>query len=169
MNLKSKIYLCVLFGFLLFTNCQGQNNTENKVANNTTTSTDYEKLKNYLLTISDSLYLENYDAIIFLSEKGGCPTCYKVFSDFTQQSLLNQDNILILVNAKGEKIDISPYLSDAVSNVVTDYTNNFYRLNLIRGSGIILLKDNTISEVHSININEINKQLGIIRNLERIK
>ncbi|MDR0603860.1 MAG: hypothetical protein LBG80_06110 [Bacteroidales bacterium] len=168
MKLKSKIYLCVL-GLLFFTSCRGQNKTENKSENNTTIATDYEKPKNYLLILSDSLSLENYDAIIFLSEKGGCPTCNKVFSDFIQQSLLNQDNILIIVNAKGEKIDIYPYLSDAVSNVITDYTNDFYRLNLIRGSGIILLKENDISEVHSININEINKQLGLIRDLQQTK
>jgi hypothetical protein len=117
MKLKNKIFLCA-FALLFFTDCQGQlqNNAENKSENNTAILTDYEKLKNYLLTLSDTLQLENYDAVIFLSEKGGCPTCNKVFSDFIQESVLNQDNVLILVNAKGEKIDTSPYLSDRIFN-----------------------------------------------------
>ena len=154
LRLNNKILIMSLFVFL-FTSCQAQDTT-------------YSKLKNYLHTISDTLDIDRYDAIFYVSDNS-CPTCTKAFSNAVQRYVFNKDNALIILNAKGRTFDISPYREQGISNVVIDFTSNFYRLHLSTTSCIISLKEQAVDAIIEINASQLGSQLDLIPKLVETK
>ena len=152
---------------LSFTFCNGQISKKIERDSNTTTiviDSNYNKLKTYLLKLSDTLHLDNFDAIIFLSEIG-CPSCNKNFSNAIAKYLINKSNVLIILNAKGYQINTKPFLSNQLTNVVPDYGNDFYHLHLFFGSGIILFKDNQIEKIIEIKLENIEKTIHLVEQI----
>ncbi len=125
---------------------------------------DYERLDNYLHALSDTLSVENYDAIIFISDKEGiCPSCLYSFSEAVIQYMLNQERILIILNAKGKQINITPFLSDTVKNVVPDYTNDFYRLNITSSiSSVVELREGKINKIQAVELETLADALTLL-------
>jgi len=150
MRLRNKILIMSLF-VVLFTSCQAQD-------------TAYGKLKNYLHTLSDTLDIDRYEAIFYVSENG-CPTCNKTFSSAVQKHVFNKKNALIILNAKGHVFDIKPYREQGVSNVVVDFTSNFYRLHLSAASCIITLKEQAVDTIIELNVSQLGSQLDLIPKL----
>jgi hypothetical protein len=124
----------------------------------------YVKLKDYLHTISDTLDIDKYEAIFYVSENG-CPTCAKSFSNAVQTYVFGKENALIILNAKGRSFDISPYREQEISNVVFDYTSNFYRLHLSSSSCIISLKEQAVDTIIELNVYQLGSQLDMIPKL----
>ena len=148
LRLNSSVLMISLF-VIFFTSCQAQDTT-------------YNKIKNYLHTISDTLDIDRYEAIFYVSENG-CPTCVKSFSSAVEIYVLNKENnTLIILNAKGRVFNTNPYREQGVSNVVIDYTSNFYRLRLASTSCIIRLKEQKVEEIIELNISQLGKQLNLI-------
>jgi len=135
----------------IFTSCQAQDTT-------------YIKLKDYLHTISDTLDINNYKTIFYVSENG-CPTCAKSFSNAVQTYVFGKERALIILNAKGRILDTNPYREQTVSNVVLDYTSNFYRLRLSSTSCIISLKEQAVDTIIELNIYQLGSQLDMIPEL----
>lgn len=129
---------------------------------------DYDRLKNYLQTLSNTLSIENYDAIIFISDKeGSCISCTKSFSNFICQNILNQNRMLVILNAKGDRFETSPYLSDTVKNVTTDYSNDFFRLKIASSAtSIIVLKNNEIEKVYPVNPETLSDNITLLARMK---
>ena len=170
MNSKNKnIKLLMLLTVILFCflQCSGQNpksNYSTEKQAKTQKDNDHKKLEEYLLSLSDTLFLKNYDAVLFLSESG-CPSCNKSFAAAIENIILNKNNVLIILNAKGQQINIRPFLSKEVSNIVKDFSSDFYRLNLFFGSGIILLKDGKIENIIEISSDKLQEKLTVLKEL----
>jgi hypothetical protein len=139
----------------IFISCQSQD-------------TIYNKLKNYLYTISDTLDIDKYESIFYVSEVG-CPTCAKSFSNTIQTYVFDKTNALIILNAKGRVVDITPYREGGHSNVVFDYTSNFFRLHLASTSCIITFKDHSVDTIIELNASQLGSQLNLIPEIVRIK
>jgi len=154
LKLNSKLLIISLFA-VLFTACQAQDTT-------------YNKLKDYLHTISDTLDIEKYETIFYVSENG-CSTCVKSFSNAVQTYVFDKENALIIVNAKGRVVDINPYRTQGVSNVVFDYTSNFYRLRIASTSCIITFKDHAVDKIIELSIYQLGEQLNQIPKLVGIE
>ncbi len=162
-NNNTRIWILLTIVSLCFSQCNGQNpksdNKEVKQEEN-----DYKILENYLLSLSDTLLLKNYDAVLFLSESG-CPGCNKSFANTIEKFILNKNNVLVILNAKGQQLNIHPFLSEGLTNVVKDFSNDFYRLGLFLGSGIILLKEGQIENIIVINSEKLQEKLTILKQL----
>ena len=157
--------IIVLFSvFFACSLCVGQTkSTERSVAD---TVSMYNKLDNYLHSLSKNLTVKNYDAIIFMSD-GTCSSCMKSFSDFVCQQLLNEQRILIILNAKGQQFNTSPYLSDTVKNVVTDYSNDFIRLKIAsERTVVIILKENNIDGIYPVNPATLSDQITLLARMK---
>jgi hypothetical protein len=126
--------------------------------------TPYEKLKIYLTNISDTLKIDNYDCILYVSDQG-CPTCSKSLDIVIKEYAFNKEHILIILNAKGQRFDIMPYLDDKVNNVVKDFTSDFYRLRLATTSCIITLKNNEVEQIIELNGLELSTQLDLLQKI----
>ena len=150
LRLNSKVLLISLLT-VVFTSCQAQD-------------TAYVKLKNYLHSISDTLDIDKYEVLFYVSDNG-CPTCTKSFSNAVQTYVFEKENALIILNAKGRVFDITPYREQKISNVVFDYTSNFYRLRLSSTSCIILLKEQAVDTIIELNAYQLGTQLDMIPKL----
>ncbi|MDR1793208.1 MAG: hypothetical protein LBR36_07210 [Bacteroidales bacterium] len=139
---------------IFFAACQGQANKD----------TMYETIKGYLSTISDTLMIEKYDCILYVSEHG-CPTCTKSFDKIVKENALNKEHILIIVNAKGHIFDIMPYFDSTNSNVVKDFTSVFYKLKISPTSCIIILKDKQVEQIIEMKAETLGENLSILQKL----
>jgi hypothetical protein len=122
----------------------------------------YEKLKTYLIEIADTLDIEDYDCILYVSENG-CPTCSKSFDRIVKEYAFNRKRILIILNAKGHIFDIIPYLDSGANNVVKDFTTAFYRLKIATMSCMITLKDKHIEEIVEVKPEQLGNQLDLLQ------
>ncbi len=145
--LRSKILIISIL-LLSSTSCHSQAN-------------QYQQLKDYLHTISDTLNINKYKSIFYVSENG-CPTCVKSFSQVVQQYVFEADSALIIVNAKGRVVNVENYRNNNVSNVIYDYTSNFYRLRIASTSCVITLKNNAIDTVIAMDVYKLKEQLDAI-------
>lgn len=150
LRLKNKLIFLIAGISIIMCNCSAQ--------------TPYEKLKTYLTSISDTLKIDNYDCILYVSDQG-CPTCSKSFDIVIKEYAFNRKHILIILNAKGSRFDIMPYLDKKVTNVVKDFTSDFYRLRLASTSCIITLKDNEVEQILELNAQELNTQLDLLQKI----
>jgi len=165
MNICKIIVLSYFFFTCNLCAAQTELGKESKVADTADISM-YEKLNTYLLSLSDTLTVKKYDVVIFLSDCS-CPSCGKSFSDFICQQIFNEKRMLIILNAKGKQFNTSPYLSDTVKNVVTDYSNDFFHLKIAsERTSIIVLNKNNIDGIYPINAETISDQMAL---LARIK
>ena len=159
---RSVILLCVFF--VCYHQCVGKTKSDKQITD-TAASSMYEKLDNYLHALSSTLSVKNYDAIIYLSD-GECLSCTKSFSDFICQHILNESRMLIILNAKGEQFNTSPYLSDTVKNVVTDYSNDFFRLKIASSRiSIIILKENGI-DIYPVKLETLSDQMALLARMK---
>jgi hypothetical protein len=164
MNKRLNIYgFTLLLVFLMNAQCL-QSTRADKNPKTTPNLSPYERLENYLHSLSDTISAQNYDAIIFISDKdGSCISCMKSFSDFICQNMLNQNRMLIILNAKGERFNTNHYFSDTIKNVVTDYSNDFFHLKIATSaSSVILLKENTIKEIYPVNNETLESQILLL-------
>ena len=164
-NCKVIILVCVFF---VCNQCTGKTKSNQQQVADTATLSQYERLDNYLRSLSDTLSIKNYDVIIFISDgTGTCLSCMKSFSDFVCQQFLNEKRTLIILNAKGKGINISPFLSDTVKNVVTDYSNDFFRLKIASDrTSIIVLKENNIDGVYPINSETLSDKIALLARMK---
>jgi hypothetical protein len=126
--------------------------------------TPYEKLKTYLTNISDTLKIDNYDCILYVSDQG-CPTCSKSFDIAIKNYAFNREHVLIILNAKGQRFDIMPYLDSKITNTVKDFTSDFYRLRIASTSCIITLKDKSVEQIVELNGQELSTQLDLLQKI----
>lgn len=147
----------LIIAFLLFftATCQSQ-------------EVKYDQIKDYLHSISDTLDIKNYNSIFYVSEIG-CHSCVKAFSDAVQQYVFDNERALIILNAKGRVFSTDSYLHKGVSNVVCDYTGNFYRLHIASTSCIITLKENAVDSVIVLDAYKISDQLNMIPEIVNMK
>ncbi len=162
LKFKSKSVVSVIVVMMVFLSaCDTKtgNKTEKKEG-----KSSYELLAAYLSEFPDNLQIDKYRIVLFLTESG-CSSCNNRFSSFIQDKMINKDSVLIIVNAKGGQINIRPYLSDTINNIVTDFTSDFYRLGLLEGTGFINLKDNKIDSIVKVEPERINEQLLYLQSL----
>ena len=101
-------------------------------------------------------FLENYDvdissyhSIVVLSSAGDCIKCNNSFSK-EMAKFINSSN-LFLVCERGNNIDISGYLVPQ-ANILFDYSNKFADLKITEGSAIIVLGENEIDTIITVNV-----------------
>ncbi|WP_136668834.1 hypothetical protein [Flavobacterium sp. H122] len=122
-----------------------------------------EKSKDQILQtiIKDSLKVKKeFNKIIVLTENE-CSSCNSSYSKFLENQI--KSNALFIVGATGAEFDIT-YL-DAVNknNIVYDYSNLLEKNGLLQNSGFILLKENKIDTIISLEAGNLDKQINYIR------
>lgn len=110
----------------------------------------YEQLDSTLAEKYDNRNLSNYDTLLFLSDIGPCLTCNKLFFKIAQ-NLNHRQKTLFLVSADPLKIDISWFLKLGSQHIILDSKRHFETLNLLKSSGLIILKDGQVAEIIEIN------------------
>lgn len=103
--------------------------------------------------------LYDYRLVVFLSENT-CPSCNQIFSRTIEQHVLGRDSVLVIVNAKGRSVNLTSYWDYKGKNLVFDYTDNFYRLHLSSGSCFIILDENRIDSIVSINPDNLQESVS---------
>jgi hypothetical protein len=126
------------------------------------TSKKVEIYKKLDAVISDSLKIQkHYNKIIILSESG-CIGCNKRYSTFVSSNLHNSE-ILFIVTASGNNLDISSLMENKATNLVFDYKNNLAKTNIFDGSGAIFTSNNTIDTIILIDAKDFDAQLNYIQ------
>ena len=142
MNLKNKIQLFVFIISLVINAC--------------TTSKKNDKFLNYL----NKHKIDIVSKYVVISERH-CFTCNKHFYNLTKQ-LLKDTSVIFIVTAEGGLLDTRIYENH--KNVYWDYDKDIEKMNIIKTSGIIKLKNNkeaidTIIAISPINIEETFEKL----------
>lgn len=126
---------------------------------------DYEKIQNFLTKHSFNKKLDRFNTIVIINDKGTCINCNNDFAQYTSRNL-NNKNFLFIISQNGSKVDISPFinLKDS-SNVVLDFNQDFYKLKIMNGSGIIKIKNDSLISKTIINSKSIKSFERLNKNL----
>jgi hypothetical protein len=166
MNTMRNICKVIVLSYLFFASNLSVGQTKSTKVADTAELSMYKKIDVYLRSLSDTLTVKKYDVIIFLSDCS-CPSCGKSFSNFICQQILNEKRMLIILNAKGKQFSTFPYLSDTVKNVVTDYSNDFFRLNIAtERTSVIVLNENSIKGIYPVNQETLPEQMALLAKIK---
>ena len=161
-KLKSII---LIFIALIISNCQSNEKQDLLAEKNVKSSVklvikEVDKNKLIFSILKDSLKItKDYSKIFYLAEIG-CISCNKSFSNLIQKNI-NDENLYIL-NASGNRLDISYYLESKKENIVFDYDNYLFKNKIVEGSSAIWLKNNKIDTIVKISAQEIESQFEYI-------
>jgi hypothetical protein len=112
------------------------------------TKTDYNKLEDYCLQTHDFKDLKDIEVVVVIDDKGGCLPCSRNFSEFISL-YQNNSKFLFFILASGTQIDISNFQKKK-DNVYFDFRREFAKTELLKKSGIIVLKDEEIDTVFEV-------------------
>lgn len=108
--------------------------------------TKYEKIESFFKEYyGNKITLSKYKAIVIVNDKGNCMNCTNAFSKYIAQKISNP-KILFIISQNGVKVDISKYLNNERPNLILDRNEDFSKLNIITGSGILYLKGQRITD-----------------------
>lgn len=112
---------------LLFTGCNKEKSTNDRI----------------LEIVKDSLKVEKpFNKLIILQEHG-CSTCNKKLAEYITQQKQN-DSILIILSLQ----NISGYIdADAMGDVIIDRKKLFYKTNVLNHSAVVFMKNNEIDTI----------------------
>ena len=150
---NSSFYVCCLAFLCFFAGCHVQKGSYNS-----------RELQKYVHRLQGGFRMEDYKAIVYLSENT-CPSCNHAFSQAVGQYALGNDSLLVIVNAKGRTMNLTPYWEYDGKNLIFDYTDNFLRLRLSTGSCIILLKECQIDSVVFIQPDNLDDSVDYLKHL----
>jgi hypothetical protein len=88
---------------------------------------------------------------IIVVDDNSCIGCNQAFAGFIT-SYLNRKDVIFIVSANPNKVDISPFLEPGLHNVYNDYRQTLFTQKIITSSTIFLLRPNhTIDTAITIN------------------
>ncbi|MNU95255.1 hypothetical protein D3C71_852660 [compost metagenome] len=116
---------------------------------------EYEKIEVFYQQFKKG-NLEQYNKIIVINEEGTCLNCNNIFAR-NQAEKINKTTNLFIVSGRGTRVDISAYISKNAPNLILDHTNEFSRLNLVKGCAIIELENKKIKTITPIDAQNIQK------------
>lgn len=104
--------------------------------------TNYEKIERFYLQFKQGDF-SRFKKVIVINEEGTCLNCNNIFAR-NQAEKVDETTYLFIVSGQGTRVDISAYISKNAPNLIVDYTNEFSRLNLVKGCAIFELKNRQI-------------------------
>jgi|GEM_PF-2306737 len=120
---------------------------------------DYRLLADYL-EARHHLKLNNEINQLFILTEKGCPSCNKHFSQFMTKHL-KSDNTLFLINAEGNRFDISPFKSKD-KNILWENPAFASSFPLLNNSKVIFFKDSKIASTIPISADGLETQFASI-------
>lgn len=120
---------------------------------------DYQSIESFLNKGKYNVNLEDFSKLVVINDKGDCIVCNNTFAKYISENI-SKSNTLFIISQDGTKVDISAYIDiEEPSNIIFDYKDDFSDLGIIRGSGIITLKDKEVIDVFIVtpqNIQTVN-------------
>lgn len=120
----------------------------------------YEKIERFYHQFKKGDF-GRFKRVIVINEEGTCLNCNNIFAQSQFQKVDEASNLFI-VSAQGTRVDISAYISKNAPNLIMDYTNEFGRLNLVKGCTIFELENKQISKTTLIKADNVT-QFGKIQ------
>jgi hypothetical protein len=123
-------------------------------------------INNQILTSfrQNGLKIDKNTEGVFILDDEGCLACNRIFSQ-TISNLLDNDNIKFVIAANGNKVDISLFLEKKnSSNVLMDRNKTILTSSKLEHSTIVFLHNNQIDTVITINAQDLENQMGIVKN-----
>lgn len=114
-----------------------------------------------LLEQHDRAPIGSLRAVVFISENG-CVVCNRALSALIKDNLADPD-VVIVLEATGSVLDISPFLGPGSHQVVRDFEGGIRRTGLLDGSGAILLANGAVESTIELSAARINEQLDHLR------
>ena len=127
----------------------------------TTQQKEYKKVVNYFETTHNYKIDSTITKIVVIDEGKGCGTCDKTFAETCFKSF-TKENTVFLVTAKGNYVDIQPFLG-LEKNCYFDWQLNLKEYPEFGSSKVIYLKNNVIDTIVVINSSEIMQQLEFFK------
>ena len=152
---KFLILTCLLSAILLAVSCGSQKEKETKTDN------EFKKIENYFKTTHNYEIGNDINKIVVIGEGNSCGTCEKAFAQVAFQYLT--DSSVFLLTAKGNNVDINPYMQ-LKENCFFDWQLNTIEYENLSGSRVIYLKNKEIDTTIIINSAQIMEQLEYIKN-----
>jgi len=152
----SKAPFIFLLSFLLSWSCQRPD------------PSTYEQIETVLSQELAFQQLGDYDTLMILSDKGACLTCNQRFFKIAE-NLNNRKKTLFIVSANPLKIDISAFLIPKSEHIILDPERHFESLNLLKSSGLIVLKEGEAVEITEIGTKNIDEAPTYFPGLYSIK
>lgn len=110
-------------------------------------SSSYNKL-DYIVKKEYKLNLQDFEMLIVL-EENTCIACNKAYSQMIELNM--RDSVLLVVAATGAQYKIDQFRELEKGKVVFDYSNKIAKNNILKTSGAIILKENRIDTIITIN------------------
>ena len=121
---------------------------------------DFERLEKYFKDTHNKKLGNDINKIVVISEGKSCPTCEISFAKTILQCF--SDSTVFLVTAKGNYVDIQPFLG-LEKNCYFDWQLNLKEYPEFGSSKVIYLKNNVIDTIVVINSSEIMQQLEFFK------
>ena len=102
----------------------------------------------------------NYN--VFIISESGCMACNPKYLDFILARAANKNNSVIYSTASGMKLDISPFLTDTIKNLIQDDLSIWENYKLQEGSYFINVQNDKIDTIIHIEAKTINQSLKYI-------
>jgi hypothetical protein len=100
---------------------------------------------------------------VFVLDDEGCLICNRIFSQ-TISKLLDNENVKFVVAANGNKVDISSFLEKKNHpNILMDLNKSILTSSKLEHSAIIFLSNNQIDTIITLDAQELEKQMGIVK------
>jgi hypothetical protein len=115
-------------------------------------------------------FLENTDSYgIYFVNESGCIACNKAFLKFVVDSISNRRNMIIFNAATGTRLDISPFLSDTIKNVVNANDDDLIKYDLYDASYFMYIRDHFIDTTIRIELERFDETIEYILQLPIFK
>lgn len=104
--------------------------------------------------VSDSL------RIVLVIGEEGCLSCDRALATFAAR-YRGDRRMLIWMEASGQGVDISPFLTDS-SRVVWDYDDRLQRTGLLQGSGALFLRQGVLDTIVPADVFNIHSLVAMV-------
>lgn len=146
--MKFEPFFYLVFSILCLTQC--------------TEPSEFEELRDYLEQEHSYTLSSEIQAVVVISDQGGCLNCNKAFADF-METYLKTPSILFVVASSGMNLYISAYLSYRdQENVILDRRGRFLNQGFIEKSGVLFIKDGQIETTQMIQLETLSEDLRFI-------
>lgn len=105
----------------------------------------------------------NTEAVVFISDHN-CATCNQMFVDFISKKIDRKD-ILFVVSAGMNKMDISPFLNAGSENIFYDNKKQLYYDDKLQTSMIFILGKDRVDTIIQVNSREIDNQISYLNTI----
>lgn len=147
------LFLSLTIG-LLVTSCSYNHNKS---------STSIKDIKMVFKKYDKSLP-ENFDLFVLTEE--GCVSCNQSYLNFIVTSVVNRRNMYIYSAASGIQVDITPFLSDTISNLIEGNKRELSSLMGLDNSAFISVENGKIDTIIILKANDLRRSLEYIKQVD---